>query len=80
MALTFERLQHELRGTYRLEGELGGGGMSRIFAAEETALGRRVPCLRAFATAFFGSHSNDRFDIPKCTYLICTVNPHREAL
>jgi tetratricopeptide (TPR) repeat protein len=27
---------------YRLERELGGGGMSRVFLAEETALGRRV--------------------------------------
>src|SRR5262245_17642856 len=27
---------------YHLERELGGGGMSRVFLAEETALGRRV--------------------------------------
>lgn len=27
---------------YRIERELGGGGMSRVFLAEETALGRRV--------------------------------------
>ena len=36
------RLRETLAGTYRIERELGGGGMSRIFAAEEVALGRRV--------------------------------------
>jgi serine/threonine-protein kinase len=28
--------------TYRVERELGGGGMSRVFVAKETALGRQV--------------------------------------
>jgi serine/threonine-protein kinase len=36
------RLQHSLGATYTLERELAGGGMSRVFLAEETALGRRV--------------------------------------
>jgi tRNA A-37 threonylcarbamoyl transferase component Bud32/tetratricopeptide (TPR) repeat protein len=36
------RLATSLSGTYSLERELGGGGMSRVFVAEETALGRRV--------------------------------------
>ena len=31
-----------LAPTYRIERELGGGGMSRVFLAEETRLGRRV--------------------------------------
>jgi serine/threonine-protein kinase len=35
-------LQATLAGTYTLERELGRGGMSRVFLAEETALGRRV--------------------------------------
>ena len=35
-------LQATLAGTYTLERELGGGGMARVFLAEETALGRRV--------------------------------------
>ncbi len=35
-------LQAALGSTYRLERELGGGGMSRVFVATETALGRRV--------------------------------------
>jgi serine/threonine-protein kinase len=37
-----DRLASSLTGTYSLERELGGGGMSRVFVAEETALGRKV--------------------------------------
>src|SRR6187200_476266 len=37
-----ERLQAALASSYRLESELGGGGMSRVFVATEIALGRRV--------------------------------------
>ena len=36
------RLQTALGSAYTLERELGGGGMSRVFLAEETALGRKV--------------------------------------
>ena len=36
------RLQRSLQSTYVLERELGGGGMSTVFLAEETALGRKV--------------------------------------
>jgi serine/threonine-protein kinase len=36
------RLQAALGGAYRLERELGGGGMSRVFLAVEASLGRRV--------------------------------------
>lgn len=36
------RLQTSLGTAYTLERELGGGGMSRVFVAEERALGRRV--------------------------------------
>src|SRR5215470_11392461 len=39
-------LRTQLHGTlgaaYTIERELGGGGMSRVFVAEETALGRKV--------------------------------------
>ena len=39
-------LQQQLKATlgsaYTLERELGGGGMSRVFVAEDTALGRKV--------------------------------------
>jgi hypothetical protein len=37
-----DQLLATLRGSYTLERELGGGGMSRVFMAEETALGRNV--------------------------------------
>ena len=37
-----DRLQAALGASYRLEAELGGGGMSRVFAATEIELGRRV--------------------------------------
>ena len=37
-----EQLQHTLGDAYRIERELGGGGMSRVFVALETALQRRV--------------------------------------
>ena len=37
-----ERLQAALGTTYAIERELGGGGMSHVFVAAETALGRRV--------------------------------------
>jgi serine/threonine-protein kinase len=37
-----EQLQRTLGSTYTLERELGGGGMSRVFVAEELSLGRKV--------------------------------------
>ncbi len=37
-----ERVQQAVGQTYRLEKELGGGGMSRVFLAEEVRLGRKV--------------------------------------
>ena len=37
-----EQLQQSLGDAYRIERELGGGGMSRVFVAEETALHRKV--------------------------------------
>jgi eukaryotic-like serine/threonine-protein kinase len=37
-----EQLQRSLGTAYTLERELGGGGMSRVFVAEEMALGRQV--------------------------------------
>ncbi len=37
-----DQLQTTLRDAYHVERELGGGGMSRVFLAEERALGRRV--------------------------------------
>ncbi len=37
-----DRLQAALPGAYRIERELGGGGMARVFVAEDLTLGRRV--------------------------------------
>jgi len=37
-----EKLQTQLGGAYQIERELGGGGMSRVFSATETAFGRKV--------------------------------------
>jgi len=37
-----QRLQAALGAAFRIERELGGGGMSRVFLAEETQLARRV--------------------------------------
>jgi len=37
-----ERLQGSLGSAYAIERELGGGGMSRVFVADETSLGRKV--------------------------------------
>ncbi|MEO6331264.1 MAG: serine/threonine-protein kinase [Gemmatimonadaceae bacterium] len=42
MAELRDQLQKTLGGSYAFERELGGGGMSRVFVAEETALGRKV--------------------------------------
>jgi serine/threonine-protein kinase len=37
-----DQLQAALSGSYMLERELGGGGMSRVFVAEELRLKRQV--------------------------------------
>src|SRR5207302_1119997 len=37
-----DRLQSALGDAYRIDEELGGGGMSRVFLAEEVRLGRQV--------------------------------------
>src|ERR1700680_2412339 len=37
-----EQLQATLGDAYKVERELGSGGMARVFVAEEKALGRRV--------------------------------------
>jgi serine/threonine protein kinase len=42
MADLRSQVQQALSASHTLENELGGGGMSRVFAATETALGRKV--------------------------------------
>lgn len=53
-------LQATLGGSYTLERELGGGGMSRVFVANETALDRTV-VVKVIAPALAQGVSADRF-------------------
>ena len=55
-----EQLQAILDGSYTLERELGGGGMSRVFVAEETTLGRRV-VVKVLAPELTEGMSAERF-------------------
>ncbi len=54
------RLQSALGDAYRIEKELGGGGMSRVFVAVETELGRRV-VIKVLAPELAAGVSVDRF-------------------
>lgn len=49
-----------LGASYTLERELGGGGMSRVFLAHETALGRRV-AIKVLSPDLAAGVSGDRF-------------------
>jgi tetratricopeptide (TPR) repeat protein len=55
-----DRLQASLGSAYTLERELGGGGMSRVFVALETALGRRV-VIKVLPPELTAGVSVDRF-------------------
>ncbi|HEX9755211.1 MAG TPA: serine/threonine-protein kinase, partial [Gemmatimonadales bacterium] len=54
------RLDEALRRTYRIEEELGGGGMSRVFLAEEVELGRRV-VIKVLPPEMAAGVNQDRF-------------------
>ena len=56
-----EYLQQSLGTAYTLERELGGGGMARVFVAEETRLGRKV-VLKVLSTELAVGLSADRFE------------------
>jgi tetratricopeptide (TPR) repeat protein len=56
----YERLQDAVGETYRLENELGGGGMSRVFLAEEVELGRRV-VIKVLPPEMAAGVNQDRF-------------------
>ena len=60
MAELQEQLQGALGDAYRLERELGGGGMSRVFVATETALNRKV-VIKFLAPELAAGVSADRF-------------------
>lgn len=53
-------LQESLGSSYTIERELGGGGMSRVFVARETALGRKV-VLKVLPPELAASVNADRF-------------------
>lgn len=53
-------LRTQLGDRYRIERELGGGGMSRVFVAEELALGRRV-VLKVLPPDMAATVNTDRF-------------------
>ena len=55
-----DQLQGTLGAAYSLERELGGGGMSRVFVATETALGRTV-VVKVLPPDLVGSVNMDRF-------------------
>lgn len=55
-----EDLQQTLGDAYVLEQELGGGGMSRVFVATQTALGRRV-VIKVLPGEMAGQLSLERF-------------------
>jgi hypothetical protein len=54
-------LRAQLDGAYRIDRELGGGGMSRVYVAEELALGRRV-VLKVLAPDLAHVLSAERFE------------------
>ncbi len=60
MSDLLDALQGALGSTYRVERELGGGGMSRVFVATETALGRRV-VIKLLSPELAAGISADRF-------------------
>jgi TolB-like protein/Tfp pilus assembly protein PilF len=60
MSATMERLAAALADRYRIERELGGGGMSRVFVADEVALGRTV-VVKVVAPELLEGLSAERF-------------------
>ena len=56
-----DRLQASLGSAYTLGRELGGGGMSRVFVADETRLGRRV-VIKVLDGDLLGGISAERFE------------------
>ena len=56
-----DRLQQTLGATYTLERELGGGGMSRVFVANEARLARRV-VVKVLSPELAAGLSAERFE------------------
>src|SRR5580765_3658621 len=55
------QLQETLGTAYTVERELGGGGMSRVFVATDTRLGRRV-VVKVLSPDLLASVSAERFE------------------
>ena len=55
-----EKLQTTLGNAYSVERELGGGGMSRVFLAEEISLGRKV-VVKVLSSEVVAGISGERF-------------------
>ncbi len=55
-----DRLQSTLGSAYTVERELGGGGMSRVFLAEEISLGRKV-VVKVLSSDVIAGLSGERF-------------------
>jgi len=68
------RLQDALGAGYTIERELGGGGMSRVFVATETRLGRRV-VVKVLRTEIAAGPSSDRFEREMALCARCS-HPH----
>ena len=56
-----QRVQESLSGTHTIERELGGGGMSRVFVANEQRLGRKV-VVKVLAPELAAAMSAERFE------------------
>jgi tRNA A-37 threonylcarbamoyl transferase component Bud32/tetratricopeptide (TPR) repeat protein len=56
-----EQLQHTLGSTYTFERELRGGGMARVFVAEEARLGRKV-VVKVLSPELAADISAERFE------------------
>ncbi|MGH7617677.1 MAG: hypothetical protein ACREPM_10645 [Gemmatimonadaceae bacterium] len=65
-----DQLQATIGGTYTIERELTGGGMSRVFAATESALARTV-VIKVLPTDMAGQMSMDRFKRRSCWQPAC---------
>ena len=61
MADLQERVQQALSGSHTIERELGGGGMSRVFVADEQRLGRKV-VVKLLSPELAAAMSTTRFE------------------
>lgn len=61
MATLLDQLSSSLSGTYTIERELGGGGMSRVFLAEESRLRRKV-VVKVLSPELAAGISAERFE------------------